>query len=278
MKRALSLVFIVSGCGGASPAAPVAPPSPPPGAHAARVSATPPPADTEGKLRWAIAGEQRSAENRARDKYRHPFETLTFFGLRDDMTVIELWPGAGWYTEILAPVLAQKGKLVVTGSKTLAERMPREPEVFGKVEMRRLDPPNDLTLGPDESADLVLTFRNLHNWMKDGYDEKLFAAIFKVLKHGGVLGFEEHRAKPGTDPKTAGDIGYVPESYVLALAQKTGFELAGKSEINANPKDTKDHQGGVWALPPTLTNGEQGKNLYLSIGESDRMTLKFVKK
>jgi predicted methyltransferase len=287
----LSLVVLgptAAACGGnGASAGPVTPAAAP---LATVVSATPAPADVDGKVRWAMAGGHRSEAWRARDAARHPAETLAFFGLKDDMTVVELWPGGGWYTDILAPVLRDKGKLVVTSfdpvtstgemkadAVALDQKLARAPAIYGKVEVVRIAPPNNLTLGPDGSADLVLTFRNLHNWMQDGIEDKVFAAAFKVLKPGGTFGVVEHRAKPGTDPKLAKETGYVPEDFVVKLAETAGFKLAGKSEVNANPKDTKDHPGGVWSLPPSLQHGKKDLEKYMAIGESDRMTLKFTK-
>lgn len=250
-------------------------------------------AQVDAKLATVLAGAQRTEKERARDQYRHPRETLEFFGLREDMTVVELSAGQGWYTAVLGPVLAAKGKLSVTGgdpngppdgegtknAKVLAERLAKDAAVFGKVNMIAADWHKDVSLGPDGSADMVVTFRNLHGWIEGNEADRVFAASFRVLKHGGILGIEEHRANPGvpTDAKTIGDTGYVPEAYAIQLAEKAGFKLVEKSEINANPKDTKNHPEGVWTLPPTLKLGDKDRDKYLAIGESDRMTLKFVK-
>jgi predicted methyltransferase len=279
MRKFFGLVLLAVACGGPSAKAK----APSVGTDVTQAAT----GDTSAKIRWAMAGSHRSEKNRARDAFRHPFETLSFFGLRDDMTVVELWPGGGWYTEILAPVLRDRGKLRVTNftkesdlaqmAKDYEAKLAGAPAIYGKVEVMPVLPPNQLSLGPDESADLVLTFRNLHNWIMGSFEAKVFETVFKVLKHGGVFGFVEHRAKEGTDPKLAKDTGYVPEAYAISLAQAAGFKLDSKSDINANPKDPKDHQGGVWALPPNLTNGEKDQAKYLSMGESDRMTLKFVK-
>ena len=232
---------------------------------------------TGDALGQALAGPQRSAENRARDGARHPRETLAFFGVREDMTVMELWPGGGWYTEILAPYLAPKGKLITTGSKSVAERIEKEPAVFGKVELHRVEVTKDTAIVPDGTVDLVLTFRNVHNWMDSKMADKVFEAAFRALKHGGTFGVVEHRAKAGTDEKASIDSGYVTEEMVMGLAKSAGFVLDEKSEINANPKDTKDHKGGVWALPPSFANGDADRAKYVAIGESDRMTLRFKK-
>jgi predicted methyltransferase len=240
------------------------------------------PADTEAKLRLVLALPHRSDANRKRDQYRHPAETLAFFGVRDDMNVVELWPGGGWYTEVLAPFLKDKGKLAVTntvkGTK-YSDMLKANSDVYGKVEQRLIDPPKSLSFGPDGSADLVVTFRNIHGWRADDkpYDDKVYAAVYKVLKSGGTFGVEEHRAKPGADPSELKDTGYVSEDWVIKRVQEAGFRFAGKSEVNANPKDTKDYPEGVWTLPPTLRLKDKDKEKYLSIGESDRMTLKFVK-
>lgn len=258
-------------------------------AAAQKVSDTPEPADTDGKIKWALAGAQRSDADRARDKYRHPLETLEFFGLKDDMTVIELWPGGGWYTEILAPVLRDKGKLVVTTfdvakggdaaerEKQYEAMLSASPGIYDKVVKQELAPPDTFTLGPDNSADMVLTFRNYHNWIKGKYADKVVLAAFKVLKPGGVFGIVDHRANPGDDKSKASDTGYVKEDLLVEAVQMAGFKLDAKSEINANPKDDKNHPGGVWALPPVYRNGATDHAKYEAIGESDRMTLRFVK-
>lgn len=249
---------------------------------------------TAAALRAALDGAQRSAENKARDQYRHPLETLLFFGLRQDMTVVELWPGGGgWFTEVLAPVLRERGKLITTNfdtsgpadaygtkaGKRYAEKLAGNPGVYDKVQVVTVKDLNTLTLAPDASVDLVLTFRNTHNWVEDGSEAAIYGAAFRALKPGGVLGVEQHRAKPGpvADPKKQAETGYLPEDWVIARVESFGFKFVAKSEVNANPKDTKDHAKGVWALPPALQNGETDKAKYQAIGESDRMTLKFVK-
>ncbi len=231
-------------------------------------------------LNAVLAMPHRSEANRARDVYRHPAETLSFFGVRDDSNVVEIWPGGGWYSEILAPLLKDKGKFAVTNTangKKFGDMLAAAPEIYGKVETRIINPPTEINFGPDGSADVVLTFRNIHGWMPAGYDNKVFAAAFRVLKSGGVFGVVEHRGKPGSSPADLKDTGYVPEEYVIAKVQEAGFHLGAKSEINANPKDTKDYAKGVWTLPPSYRLGELDKAKYAAIGESDRMTLKFVK-
>ena len=247
--------------------------------------------ETEKKLRAAMAGAHRTESARARDPYRHPVETLGFFGLKDDMTVVELWAGSGWYTALLGPVLAERGKLVATIhdatgqkddieasiAKSFLEKKEKYPEALGKVATVTEPKSGDVALGAEGSVDLVVSFRSVHNWMDEKYEAKVFAAAFRVLKHGGVFGLTEHRAKPGSDPKLATKTGYVPEAYVVALAERAGFKLAARSEINANPKDTKDYAKGVWTLPPVLELGDKDREKYVAIGESDRMTLKFGK-
>ncbi len=240
------------------------------------------------RLKEIIAGDHRSAENKARDKYRNPAETLTFFGIRPDMTVVEIYPGRGWYTEILAPYLKGSGTLYAAEhpgdpsyeavQRSLAafeEKVKAAPELYGEVKRTKLTKDGDIA--PPGSADLVVTFRNVHSWIGSGTADDAFASMYRALKPGGVLGLVQHRGDPkvAQDPK-AGK-GYVTEDTVIALAEKAGFKLAEKSEINANPKDTKDYEKGVWTLPPSLRLGDQDRDKYLAIGESDRMTLKFVK-
>jgi predicted methyltransferase len=241
----------------------------------------------------ALAGSQRSKAHRARDAQRHPAETLEFFGLRGNMTVLELWPGAGWYTEILAPIVADSGKLWVTSldpdgpqdkmgnklARQLLKRFNAEPWVFNKVGISRIDPPAKLDLAPDDSVDLALVIRNAHDWVRDGYAEQVFAAIHRAVKPGGVLGVVAHRGKPGASvaPEVVRKSGYLPEDYVIKLVEGAGFRLVGRSEINANPKDTADHPEGVWTLPPSFRLKDKDHDKYASIGESDRMTLKFEK-
>lgn len=241
--------------------------------------------DSTSTLQTILSSSHRSVTNRLRDKYRHPAQTLEFFGLRPNMNVVELWPGSGWYTEILAPFVAQKGQLIVTNfapnqnklALAFQEMIAAAPEVFGKVKVVEINPPTKLTLAPDNSVDMVVTFRNIHNWVKAGYADQVYAAAYKALKPGGILGVEEHRAKPGTSLQESIKTGYMSEDEVIAAVEKAGFKLVSKSEINANPKDTKDYPDGVWTLPPTLIQGQKDRQRFLTIGESDRMTLKFVK-
>ena len=241
-------------------------------------------------LQRAIEGEHRNAKNKARDKYRHPAETLEFFGVKPESSVVELWPGGGWYSEILVPYLKDKGKYYAagfglsTGSEyrtkghnALLKKFADSPTVYGKPIVTVLNPPNQTLIAPSNSADFVLTFRNVHNWTMNDQDSAVFAAAYQALKSGGVFGVVEHRAAETMNAVEQAKTGYVSEQYVIELAQKIGFKLVGRSEVNANPKDTKDYEKGVWTLPPSLRLKEVDQEKYLTIGESDRMTLKFVK-
>lgn len=240
----------------------------------------------------AIAGDWRDPKNVARDVYRHPQQTLLFFGVEPDMNVVEIAPGGGWYTEILAPLLREDGRY--TGAvndpakassersrestskqnQALRDRFSARPEVYGDARLMEIDPAAPV-FGAPASADAVLTFRNVHNWMAAGTAEQMFAGFYAVLKPGGILGVVEHRAN--ADVPKGDKSGYVSEAQVIAFAKAAGFELVARSEINANPKDTKDYPAGVWTLPPVLREGDKDREKYLAIGESDRMTLRFVK-
>ena len=277
--------FGLSGCGGGDPA---------PGAAAGEAAVAAAPANP---LETAVAGAWRLEQERARDTWRHPVETLTFFGVKASDTVVEISPGGGWYTAILGPYLKSGGgKLFAAHVDPTASEGARanvdtykaafvdRPETYGEITLTvasRTSP----GLAPDGSADVVLTFRNVHNWMAGGYADKIFADAFRALKPGGVLGVEEHRLPSARDQDLRGAAGYVLESYVVQLAQNAGFVLEESSEINANPKDTADHPLGVWMLPPTLDKPEPGspeaagydQAKYVAIGESDRMTLRFRK-
>ncbi|MFZ2168180.1 MAG: methyltransferase [Methylococcaceae bacterium] len=241
-------------------------------------------------LQQAIDGKHRSAEHKARDKYRHPEQTLEFFDVKENMTVVEIWPGEGWYTEILAPYLKDRGKLYAAhfspdakepyfkkGLENFVKKMHKQPKIYGKVELTELQPPESLQIAPDGSADRVLTFRNVHNWMKVDQAAAVFKAMYKALKPGGILGIVEHRNSTLKPQDAKAESGYVSEDYVIALARNAGFEFLEKSEINANAKDTKDYPEGVWTLPPTLKLKDKDRKKYLAIGESDRMTIKFIK-
>jgi len=236
-----------------------------------------------------IAGPQRSEQNRARDPYRHPLETLAFFGLRDDMRVVEIWPGgAGWWTEILAPYLAERGLLdealpdpaasdeARNGDAAFVAKLAASPAIYGKVVVTTLDTGKE-EIAPAGSADLVLTFRNLHDWVPRGTAEAHLAAMYRALKPGGILGIEDHRAANDRPQDPQAKSGYLREDYTIALVERAGFKFVAKSEVNANPKDTKDYPAGVWTLPPTLRLKDQDRDKYVAIGESDRYTMKFVK-
>ena len=241
------------------------------------------------RLKAVIASETREAKNATRDIYRHPFETLMFLGIEPHMTVVEIWPGSGWYTEILAPYLAGSGQLYAASwdqdltskyvqrtLKAYREKYFGKPEIYGEVILTELSR-SKTDIAPPGSADAVLTFRSVHNWMKRGYEAVIFEAMYRALKPGGVLGVVEHRGDPDVwqDPQALS--GYVNEEYVIDLAEEAGFRLVESSEINANPKDTADHPEGVWTLPPTLRLKDKDRDYYRAIGESDRMTLKFIK-
>ncbi|WP_105103872.1 class I SAM-dependent methyltransferase [Microbulbifer pacificus] len=240
-------------------------------------------------LQDAIKGDQRTPAYAERDKYRHPAETLTFFQLKPEMTVVEIWPGGGWYTEILAPMLKEKGTLYAAHfpkdtdvgyfkrSREGFEKLLSEDDIYSAVKLTEFAPGGDSEIAPEGSADAVVTFRNVHNWMGGNNEQRAFKAFFKALKPGGVLGVVEHRAKPGTSREDMGKSGYVTQDYVIELAKNAGFVLEESSEINANPKDSADHPKGVWTLPPSLRLGDEDKDKYLAIGESDRMTLRFRK-
>lgn len=235
--------------------------------------------DTTARLQHAVDGHWRSAENRARDRYRHPLQTLQFFGIKPDMTVIELDPGAGWYTEILAPFLRDRGHLIEAGSPKFADRIKARPAVFGHIEkVVPFAPPLQLKLGAADSADMVVTFRNTHDWLNHSPETlaAVFTSVFAVLKPGGVFGVVEHRAKPFANAvDSSRKLHRIPEDYLIALALKSGFRLDGVSGINANPNDPEDIN--VHRLPPNLA-GPQGEHARLEkVGESDRMTLRFIK-
>lgn len=257
------------------------------GLNAGLFAAVPAAADP---LAEVIQGTHRTADFKLRDQYRHPYETLTFFGIKPDMTVVELWPGGGWYTEILAPYLNEQGQYIaagfdqdstnsymVRGRQALEGKLASNPELYGKAKVTELAPPDKVEIAPPGTADMVLTFRNLHNWMGAGQAEAVLAAAYKALKPGGILGLVEHRGDPNKPQDPKAESGYVTEAHAIALAEAAGFKLEDKSEINANPKDTRDHPKGVWTLPPALRGDAADHGKYLAIGESDRMTLRFRK-
>ena len=244
----------------------------------------------------AVLADPRRAESSDRDEARRPAQTLAFFGIEPDMTVVEVWPGGGWYTDILAPYLAQGGGAYVAAGfdpemndymreRTAAfEAKYADEDQYGDVRMAVLSPQSGPIVEPG-TADMVLTFRNVHNWVMGGFEEKAFADFYAALKPGGVLGVVEHRLPEDADAGMEETSGYVKESTVVALAEAAGFELAERSEINANPNDDADHPFGVWTLPPTSRTQDRDGNApegfdadaYAEIGESDRMTLRFVK-
>jgi predicted methyltransferase len=243
----------------------------------------------KAELAAAVSAPTRTATNVARDKYRKPAETLTFFGIRPSDNVVEVWPGGGWYTEILAPYLRAKGKLTVVAppgkpSEGIAKKLDADAQTYGKV-VRANFPTllGGVGVAPN-SVDAVLTFRNVHNWRmgyltadKADYSEAAFRELYTMLKPGGVLGIEDHRLPESADAARELSSGYLKVSTVRALAEKSGFRFVGSSEVNANPRDTKDYPQGVWALPPTYAEKDVDRDRYTAIGESDRMTLKFIK-
>ena len=292
MKKYTFAVCVVAlalcACAQSPAPAPAAPPK------VADQPANPPPPQSvqqmfDAKIAAVLAGNWREDVNKARDQYRHPQQTLEFFGLKPGMSLIEITPGAGWYAEVLAPLMKDDGSYtaaVMTPGKpdgeaarnlaAMQKMFAGNPAEYGKAKIVEFDPktPN---LGAPGSADMVVTFRNVHNWVMADTAPSMFKAFFDVLKPGGVLGVVDHRATSGADLDKVKSTGYLPEDYVIKLATDAGFKLDGKSEINANPKDDHDHPKGVWTLPPTLALGDKDKDKYLAIGESDRMTLRFVK-
>lgn len=249
-------------------------------------------AELTSRLKAASTGEHRSDKNKARNQYRHPIETLAFFGLEPTMTILEIAPGGGWYTEILAPSMRDTG-VYIAGSydvevegqpkyryrqhQALLDQIANQPELYGQIQVANYSPPESRELWQAGSMDMVLTFRSTHGWTRSGIIDDVYADFFKVLKPGGTLGVVQHRAPEEGDVVEWAKKGYVPESRVIQAAEKAGFVLDAKSEINANPQDLKDSDEGVWRLPPTLSLGDKDREKYLAIGESDRMTLRFKK-
>ena len=236
-----------------------------------------------------LADPHRSEADRARDRYRHPKDTLLFFGVRPEMTVLEVWPEPGWYTDIIAPLVRDRGKYYaavmepdpasqfVTGRlASFRNKLAADPTLYGNATIVTF-PAHGGDVVPPGSIDLVVTFRNIHNWMSEGTASDAFATIFKALKPGGMLGVVDHRGSPGVPQDPKAKSGYVSEEYAIKLIEAQGFRLLGTSEINANPKDTKDYEQGVWTLPPTFRLGDKDRDKYTEIGESDRFTLKFEK-
>jgi predicted methyltransferase len=253
----------------------------------ASAGSTPPTAAES--LERILADQQRPAAERARDVYRHPQETLLFFGLRPQMQVVEIWPEPGWYTEIIAPVVKDEGKYyaalavsnpdnayVTTRTKVFEERFVAHPERYGKITLTTFGPGAG-DIAPPGSVDMVVTFRNIHNWMAGGWAPQAFAYMYKALKPGGILGVVEHRGNAALPQDPKAKSGYVREDEAIRLIESQGFALVAQSQINANPKDTKDYPQGVWTLPPVYRLGDKDRETYAAIGESDRFTLKFVK-
>jgi predicted methyltransferase len=255
----------------------------------------------EARIEQAMLGAHRSAENLARNRYRHPVGALTFFGLQDGMTVLEMWPGEGWYTEVLAPVVRNHGQFLVASydlgvteqpqyrfrqHQQLLEKFAADPGIYDQVAVIPFSPPQSASLGEAASVDLVLTFRAIHGWIGDDLAGQIFTEMARVLKPGGVLGVVQHRADQGADVQATAKNGYVSEDAVIALARSAGLYLEARSEVNANPADSKDYPDGVWSLPPGLVvcekitakaEKEACISTWRAIGESDRMTLRFRK-
>ena len=247
--------------------------------------------DVEQIIDEALVADHRTPTYVERDQFRHPKETLLFFGLDPEQSVVEVTPGFGWYAEILAPILRDSGQYYYTSytlhddinpyfvkvEKAFKEKMDLNPDIYSKLNWIHFDP-NQPEFAPNGPVDMVLTFRNVHNWAKAGTAESMFSGFARALKPGGILGLVEHRAKPGTSLDDQIRSGYMTVDYVVQMAEAAGFRLDASSEINANPKDTTDHPGGVWNLLPNLRNiADEDKEAISAIGESDRMTLRFVK-
>lgn len=250
---------------------------------------------TKSALSGSINGEHRTAEDKARDQYRKPKEVLEFLGFKSDMTVVEIWPGGGWYSKILAPALQKDGKYYAAttglnppygyqrrGLSAMLSTFGETPDLFRDAVITEFLEPYSLDIAPKGSADMILTFRNVHNLFAEGYGDGkyvdlVFQVMYDTLKPGGVLGIVDHRwPDPATeDPKAAN--GYLSVERALKHAKAAGFELAGQSDLLANAKDTHDHPEGVWTLPPSLALGDKDKEKYLEMGESDRFLLKLIK-
>ena len=246
----------------------------------------------EAALKAALAAPHRTPAFVARDGWRHPFETLGFFGVQPGMTVVELSPGGAWYTEILAPLLRDQGQLILgandpasihayyrRAAERLKAKLDARPDVYGRVVLTVFEPPAQLQFAAPGSVDRVLTFRNVHNWAAEGDAVVLavFKSVYQALKPGGVCGVVDHRLPAGRVQDAKASSGYLHEAYVRRLAESAGLRLDAASELNANPRDGADHKGGVWALPPTYANKDADRARYEAIGESDRFTLRFVK-
>ncbi len=246
-------------------------------------------AETSDPWHAALQGEHRSEAAKARDVYRHPRETLEFFGVTPTSTVLEMYPGGGWYTDVLAPLLADSGTLYAAhmgvNESNYARRalggflskLGADGELYKAVTVTAFNPPEQVTVAPPESVDVALAIRNVHSWIRLSSLETALNSVYDALKPGGVFGVVQHRGKAGMSEQAMKDSGYVDPEYLIGLAELIGFELEAESQINANPKDTKDYETGVWTLPPSYRLGDQDRAKYEAIGESDRMTLKFVK-
>jgi predicted methyltransferase len=241
-----------------------------------------------GIARW-LAAPHRTPRNVARDSFRHPLETLAFFGVKENSTVVEILPGsAGYYMEILAPYLKDRGRYIAANRdeaaapryladhQKLLARLKAEPALYGKVMVTKFNAGKH-EVAPAGSADFVLTFRNLHNWIQRDEADGALRVFHKALKPGGILGVVDHRGRTDLSQEAQMKSGYVREDYAIALIEKSGFKMVGVSEVNANLKDTKDHPEGVWTLPPSYRLKDKDRAKYEAIGESDRFTLKFIK-
>ena len=242
-------------------------------------------------LESIITGEHRSDANKARDPYRHPLKTLEFFGLQEEITVVEIWPSGGWYDENIAPYLNESGQYISAGydpndespyfrarAAEFMDRLSQSPNLYSNVQHNILKLPDRMDIAEPGSADMILTFRNIHNWMARNQADEVFEGFFKALKPGGILGVVEHRGDASVPQDPEAKSGYVNQHYAIVLAEKAGFIFEASSDVKANPKDTKNHRDGVWTLPPTYSSlSEEEKKDYSDIGESDRFTLKFRK-
>ncbi|MAI89314.1 hypothetical protein [Ponticaulis sp.] len=288
----LSLSLFAAACGGDTPEPTSETASAPPATE------TPAP-DEMGSmtLEEIVTADWRSEGNIARNEFRNPVETLEFFDIEPDDSVLEVWPGGGWYTEILAPYLAEEGRYIAAGPDPAAsdyaqrsydsfsERFLSAPEMYGEIEFVPLSRDTGPLLAEGDCVDAVLTFRNIHNWMAGQYADKMFSDMYDALCEGGTLGVVEHRLNSADMQDPSASNGYVHEDYAVQLAEAAGFVLVESSEINANPADTKDHPGGVWNLPPNLRTTDANReeiegydaSVFEAIGESDRMTLMFRK-
>lgn len=258
------------------------------GFGAASLLAALPARAADAQLQAAVAGAQRTPAFVKRDAVRHPREELEFFGLRPDMTVVEIYPGGGYWTEILAPYLKGAGTYYVAvpspkdpeapapGKDAFRKKLAADPATYGRIKLTELGA-GHYAVAPPGSADLIITFRNLHNWMGAGYAPEALEGFYRALKPGGILGIEDHRGRTDVPQDPKADNGYVRQDYAIELARKAGFEFVGSSEMNANPRDTKDWPEGVWTLPPTLALKDKDRDKYLAIGEADNFVLKFRK-